>query len=58
MSENQLKKLIGSAGYMLLKRHLRGVMFRIDIEEKVVIITRDGKTHKIGFDEIERFVNE
>lgn len=55
---NPLKELIGSVGYALLKRHLRNVMLRIDTENKIVIITRDGKTDEISFDEIERAVNE
>ena len=55
---NLLKGLIGSVGYALLKCHLRGVMLRIDAKGKKVIITRDGKTDEIKFDEIERAVNE
>lgn len=57
-TKNLLKDLIGSVGYALLKCHLRGVMLRIDTERKMVIITRDGKTDEISFDEIERAVNE
>lgn len=57
-TENQLRELVGSVGFRLLKYHLRNVMLRIDTENKIVIITRDGKTHEIGFDEIERVVNE
>lgn len=57
-TENQLKELIGSVGFRLLKYHLRNVMLRIDTERKIVIITRDGRTHEIEFDEIERAVNE
>ena len=57
-TKNRLKKLIGSVGYALLKRQLRNVMLRIDTERKMVIITRDGKTDEIEFDEIERAVNE
>ena len=58
MSDERLRKLIGSFGYALLKRHLRGFMLRIDTEEKKVIVTKDGKTHEVKFDEIERVVNE
>lgn len=57
-TENQLKELVGSVGFRLLKYHLRNVMLRIDTEKRIVIITRDGKIHEIGFDEIERIVNE
>lgn len=57
-TKNPLKKLIGSFGYALLKRHLRGVMLRIDTERKMVIITKDAETHEIEFDEIEQLVNE
>ena len=57
-TENQLKELVGSVGFRLFKYHLRNVMLRIDTEKRIVIITRDGKTHEIGFDEIERVVNE
>lgn len=57
-TKNQLKELIGSVGYAMLKYQLRNVTLIIDIERKLVIVTRDGKTHEIGFDEIERTVNE
>lgn len=57
-TKNPLKDLIGSVGYALLKHQLRNVMLKIDTERKMVIITRDGKTDEISFDEIERAVNE
>lgn len=58
MSDERLRKLIGSFGYAFFKRHVRGVMLRIDTEGKKVIVTKNGEKHEIKFDEIERAVNE
>jgi len=55
---NGLKDLIGFVGYALLKRHLRNVKLKIDIEKKLFTITKDGKIYEIGFDEIEQVVND
>jgi len=55
---NRLKNLIGSIGYKFLTAKLLDVRLKIDAEKKLVTITKGGKTHEIGFDEIERMVNE
>jgi len=56
--ENQLKKLIGPVSYALLKRQLRNVKLKIDVEKKLVTITKDERKYEFKFDEIERMVNE
>ncbi len=53
-TKNQLKELIGFVGFGLLKRYLQNVKLKIDAEKKQVTITKDGKTHVIGFEEIQR----
>lgn len=53
-TRNQLKELVGSLGYTLLKCHLCNVRLKIDAEKKLVTITKNGTTHEIKFDEIER----
>ena len=57
-TKKRLKNLIGSVGYALLKRHLRNVKLKIDIEKRLFKITKDGKIYEIGFDEIEQAVND
>ena len=56
-TRNQLKELIGFVGYSLLKRHLRNVRIEIDIEKKLVKITKNEGKFEISFDEIEQLVN-
>ena len=58
MSIEQLKKLLGPVGYLLAKTYVRGIKIKFDTEQKAVRITRDGTTHDIDFDEIEKAVNE
>jgi len=56
-TRNRLKELIGFVGYSLLKRHLRNVRIEIDIEKKLVKITKNEGKFEISFDEIEQLVN-
>lgn len=56
-TKNQLKELIGFVGYTLLKRHLQNVRIQIDIEKKLVTITKNEGKFSISFDEIEQLVN-
>lgn len=56
-TRNQLKELIGFVGYSLLKRHLHNVKIKIDIEKKLVKITKNEGKFEISFDEIEQLVN-
>jgi len=56
-TKNRLKDLIGFVGYSLLKRHLRNVRIEIDIENKLVTITKNEGKFQISFDEIEQLVN-
>ena len=55
--ETRLKDLIGYVGYSLLKRHLRNVRIEIDLENKLVNITKNEGKFQISFDEIEQLVN-
>jgi len=55
--ETRLKDLIGFVGYSLLKRHLRNVRIEIDVENKLVKITKNEGKFEISFDEIEQLVN-
>jgi len=55
--ETRLKDLIGFVGYSLLKRHLRNVRIEIDLENKLVNITKNEGKFQISFDEIEQLVN-
>ena len=57
MSKEQLKNLIGSVGYALLKCQLRNVKLKIDAKKKLVTITKDRISHEIGFGEIEQLFN-
>lgn len=56
-TKNRLKELIGFVGYSLLKRHLRNVRIKIDVEKSLVTITKNEGTFVISFDEIEQLVN-
>jgi len=56
-TKNRLKELIGFVGYSLLKRHLRNVRIQIDVEKKLVTITKNEGKFSISFDEIEQLVN-
>ena len=56
-TKNQLKELIGFVGFGLLKRHLQNVRIQIDIEKKLVTITKNEGKFSISFDEIEQLVN-
>jgi len=56
-TRNRLKDLIGFVGYSLLKRHLRNVRIEIDIEKRLVMITKNEGKFQISFDEIEQLVN-
>jgi len=42
----------------MLKRHLRNVRIQIDIEKRLVTITKNEGKFEISFDEIEQLVNE
>lgn len=57
-TKNRLRELIGSVGYALLRRKLRNVKLKIDVEQRHVLVTKDGEVHKITFDEIEQVINE
>lgn len=57
-TSNRLKKLIGSFGYALLKRHVRNVNLKIDTKQRQVLITKCGVMHNVTFDEIEALFNE
>jgi len=57
-TKNRLKELIGFVGYTMLKRHLRNVRIQIDIEKRLVTITKNEGKFEISFDEIEQLVNE
>ena len=57
-TRNLLKELLGGVGYALVKPLLRAVKVEIDAEKRHVLITKDGRTHEITFDEIERAINE
>lgn len=56
--EDQVKTFLGSIGYRLLKRQLKGVTLRFDAEQRKVLITKDRVTRSIRFSDIERVVNE
>ena len=55
-TRNLLKELLGPVGYAIARPFLRTVKIKFDAERRKVVITKDGKTHEIKFDEAERFV--
>lgn len=54
----KLKKLLGPIGYVLARTLLDRAKIKFDPEQRKIHITRDGKTHVFGFDEIERVLSD
>jgi len=57
VSIEQLKKALGPVGYLLAKKFMRGLKVKFDTEQSQVRISKDGITHVLSFDEIERLVS-
>jgi len=57
--EKQIKEVVGRAAYWALMKIVKGIEISIDGSDKRITIYRAGKVPmRIGFEEIERFINE
>jgi len=57
--EQQIKAAVGRAAYWALMKIVKGVEISIDGPDKQITIYRPGKDPaRIGFEQIERFINE
>jgi len=57
--EKQIKEVVGRAAYWALMKIVKGVEIAFDGPEKQITIYQGGKEPlRIGFEQIERFINE
>jgi len=57
--EKQIKEVVGRAAYWALMKIVKGIEITIDGPDKQITIYRPGKEPaRIGFEQIERFINE
>ena len=57
--EQQIKAAVGLAAYWALMKIVKGIEITFDGPEKQITIYRAGKEPmRIGFDQVERFINE
>lgn len=57
--EEQIKETVGLAAYWALMKIVRDIEISFDADDKQITIYRAGKEPaRIGFEQIERFINE